>query len=64
MPDKPEIKLTRQQVSELVECPDCFGHGTISTPSKNYFARVTCATCNGKGFVRKNQLLRGFDAQR
>lgn len=44
-------EMSRQTVDSLIECPDCHGHGTMSTPAKNWFSRVRCARCHGTGTI-------------
>jgi len=46
--------MTREDISKLKECPECYGHGTLRTPSKNAFNRtVTCGRCHGTGYVTR-----------
>lgn len=45
--------MTREDVENLKECPDCYGRGILTTPSKNAHRSVTCDRCNGTGYVRK-----------
>ncbi len=45
--------MTGSEVRNLVECPDCRGTGTHSTPSKNWNKVVICSVCSGTGFITK-----------
>lgn len=46
--------MTREDISKLEECRECYGRGTLQTPSKAPAHRVvTCGRCDGTGYVRK-----------
>ena len=48
-------EMTREEVAALQQCPDCWGRGTLTTPSKNANRIVKCARCSGTGYVRKER---------
>lgn len=49
--------MTRRDADNLVECPDCSGQGTLSTPSKNPLHRKeVCDLCRGTGYIDKDLL--------
>lgn len=48
-----EIGMSAKEVAELEACPDCRGHGNLSTPARNWNRKVKCATCSGSGLVMR-----------